>query len=104
MDQPNVIIIMSDQMKATASHLYGSKFCRTPSLECLASEGVLYKTRCDTPSIVWALSPFTLDITIPTLPWGPAKRDADARRRDPCVQAVERGGLPVWAHRLKSLF
>ncbi len=43
MDQPNVIIIMSDQMKATASHLYGSTFCQTPSLERLADEGVLYK-------------------------------------------------------------
>ena len=43
MDQPNVIIIMSDQMKATASHLYGSAFCQTPSLERLANEGVLYK-------------------------------------------------------------
>ncbi len=43
MDQPNVIIIMSDQMKATASHLYGNTFCQTPSLERLASEGVLYK-------------------------------------------------------------
>jgi len=43
MSQPNVIIIMSDQMKATASHLYGSTFCQTPSLERMANEGVLYK-------------------------------------------------------------
>ena len=43
MDRPNVIVIMSDQMKATASHLYGSSFCETPSLERLANQGVLYE-------------------------------------------------------------
>lgn len=43
MNKPNVIVIMSDQMKATASHLYGSTFCETPSLERLAKQGVLYK-------------------------------------------------------------
>jgi arylsulfatase A-like enzyme len=25
--RPNIIVIMSDQMKATASHLYGNSFC-----------------------------------------------------------------------------
>ncbi len=43
MNQPNIIVIMSDQMKATASHLYGSAFCQTPSLERMANEGVLFK-------------------------------------------------------------
>ena len=43
MNQPNVIVIMSDQMKATASHLYGSAFCQTPSLERMANEGVLFE-------------------------------------------------------------
>ncbi len=43
MNQPNVIVIMSDQMKATASDLYGSAFCQTPSLERMAHEGVLFK-------------------------------------------------------------
>ena len=42
MDQPNVII-MSDQMKATASHLYGSSFFRTPSLEAWQAKACLYK-------------------------------------------------------------
>ena len=40
---PNVLFIMSDQMKATASHLYGNSFCETPSLERLAKRGVLYE-------------------------------------------------------------
>ncbi|HAA78432.1 TPA: hypothetical protein DCE37_25310, partial [Candidatus Latescibacteria bacterium] len=43
MNRPNIIVIMADQMKATASHLYGSSFCETPSLERLAKQGVLYK-------------------------------------------------------------
>ncbi len=41
-DHPNVLLIMVDQMKATASHLWGSRFCRTPALEALASRGVLF--------------------------------------------------------------
>lgn len=42
-DRPNVIVIMCDQMKATASHLYGNTFCETPSLERLARQGTLYE-------------------------------------------------------------
>lgn len=43
MERPNVLVIMVDQMKATASHLYGSPFCETSSLERLARSGVLYR-------------------------------------------------------------
>ena len=46
--RPNIIVIMSDQMKAMASHLYGNTFCETPSLGRLAEEGVLYE-RAFTP-------------------------------------------------------
>ena len=42
-DRPNIIVIMCDQMKATASHLYGNTFCETPSLARLADAGVLYE-------------------------------------------------------------
>ena len=42
-DRPNVIVIMTDQQKATASHLYGSPFCETPSMARLAHEGVLFQ-------------------------------------------------------------
>ncbi len=38
----NVLVIMADQFKATASHLYGNSFCETPSLERMAGEGVLF--------------------------------------------------------------
>jgi len=47
-DRPNVLILMTDQQKATSSHLYGNAFCRTPSLERLAARGVLYE-RAFTP-------------------------------------------------------
>ena len=43
MDRPNVLVVMSDQMKATASHLYGNPFCETPAMERLAGEGVLFQ-------------------------------------------------------------
>lgn len=41
---PNVLVIMADQMKATASHLYGNEFCHTPALERLAAAGTLFTT------------------------------------------------------------
>ncbi|HLU83525.1 MAG TPA: sulfatase-like hydrolase/transferase [Trueperaceae bacterium] len=41
---PNVLVIMADQMKATASHLYGNEFCHTPGLERLANSGTLFTT------------------------------------------------------------
>jgi len=42
-ERPNVLVIMTDQQKATASHLYGNTFCETPSMERLAQEGVLFE-------------------------------------------------------------
>lgn len=41
--QPNILIIMTDQQKATASHLYGNSFCETPAMARLANEGVLFE-------------------------------------------------------------
>lgn len=42
-DQPNILVIMTDQQKATASHLYGNTFCETPAMERLAHDGVLFE-------------------------------------------------------------
>jgi arylsulfatase A-like enzyme len=39
---PNVIVVMVDQMKAAASHLYGNTQCVTPNLEALAKTGIRY--------------------------------------------------------------
>lgn len=49
MARPNIIYILCDQMKATASSLYGNAVCRTPALESLAREGVLF-SNAYTPS------------------------------------------------------
>ena len=43
-EKPNVLLIMTDQQKATASHLYSNTFCETPSMERLAQEGVLFES------------------------------------------------------------
>jgi arylsulfatase A-like enzyme len=42
MKRPNVIVIMADQLKATALGLYGNEFCEAPSLERMAQTGVVY--------------------------------------------------------------
>lgn len=41
--RPNILVLMTDQQKATASHLWGNAFCHTPQLARLAQEGVLYQ-------------------------------------------------------------
>jgi arylsulfatase A-like enzyme len=43
MTPPNIVVIMTDQQKATSSHLYGSTFCQTPQLARLAASGVQYQ-------------------------------------------------------------
>ena len=43
MSKPNIIVIMADQLKATASHLYGNTFCETPGLARLAESGVVFQ-------------------------------------------------------------
>jgi arylsulfatase A-like enzyme len=42
-EKPNILVIMTDQQKATASHLYSNTFCETPSMERLAKQGVLFE-------------------------------------------------------------
>ncbi|MEZ4707120.1 MAG: sulfatase-like hydrolase/transferase [Caldilineaceae bacterium] len=41
--RPNILLIMTDQQKATSSHLYGNTFCQTPNLARLAESGVLFR-------------------------------------------------------------
>ena len=38
-----MLFVLADQMKATASHLYGNPVCLTPSMERLARQGVLFQ-------------------------------------------------------------
>ncbi len=39
---PNVLVVMADQFKASASHLYGNRFCTTPGLARLAERGTRF--------------------------------------------------------------
>jgi arylsulfatase A-like enzyme len=49
LSRPNIILIMVDQMRASASTLYSRYGCRTPNLERLAAGGVVYD-RAFTPA------------------------------------------------------
>jgi len=42
-DQPNVIVVMCDQMRAFAAGCYGNDFVRTPQIDRLAREGVRFE-------------------------------------------------------------
>ena len=55
-DSPNIIVIMTDQQKATASHLYGNTFCETPAMARLAEDGVLFE-HAFTPLIPYVCRP-----------------------------------------------
>ena len=41
--KPNVIFIISDEMKASSLRMYSKHGVKTPNLENLASRGILYK-------------------------------------------------------------
>jgi len=42
-ERPNVLIIMADQLRADALGCYGNPVCRTPHLDALAADGVLFE-------------------------------------------------------------
>ncbi len=49
-NQPNIIIITTDQQRTDSLSCYGSKFTHTPNIDRLASEGVLFKRAyCNIP-------------------------------------------------------
>src|SRR5690349_2603 len=43
--KPNVLLIISDDLTATALSCYGNSICRTPNIDRLAAEGTHF-TRC----------------------------------------------------------
>jgi arylsulfatase A-like enzyme len=71
--RPNVLVVMADQMKATASHLYGNRFCATPGMERLAARG----TRFDT-----AITPQPLCVPARVALWTGAWPHATGARRN----------------------
>lgn len=86
--QPNILVIMADQMKATASHLYGSSFCRTPSLERLAGEGVLFQN---------AFTPHPLCMPARVSLWsGSFPHSHGARRNETPMPAGSEHAFRIW--------
>lgn len=48
--QPNILFLMADQMAASALSIYGNKLVKTPNLEALAKEGVVFDSAyCNSP-------------------------------------------------------
>ena len=41
-EQPNILLIMADQLAAQALSIYGNEICKTPHIERLASQGVTF--------------------------------------------------------------
>jgi arylsulfatase A-like enzyme len=88
MDRPNVVVIFSDQMKATASHLYGNPFCETPSLARLAQEGVLFRH---------AFTPHPLCVPARVSLWtGQWPHSTGARRNETWMPAGAHHAFRLW--------
>ena len=80
---------MSDQMKATASHLYGSPFCETPGLAELASRGVLFEH---------AYTPHPLCVPARVALWtGRYPHTTGARRNETLMPERENHAFRIWA-------
>ncbi|NJN83508.1 MAG: sulfatase-like hydrolase/transferase [Caldilineaceae bacterium] len=87
-DQPNILVIMTDQQKATASHLYGSTFCETPSMQRLAQEGVLYRH---------AVTPHPLCVPARVSMWtGNFPHTHGSRRNETWMPAGEQHAFRLW--------
>jgi len=87
-DRPNILLIMSDQMKATASHLYGNTFCQTPGLEKLAQEGVRFQH---------AFTPHPLCVPARVSLWtGQYPHSHGARRNETLMPAEARHAFKIW--------
>jgi arylsulfatase A-like enzyme len=88
MDRPNILVIMSDQMKATASHLYGNTFCRTPSLNRLAQEGVRFQH---------AFTPHPLCVPARVSLWTGQYPHSHGARRNETLMPVDAGhAFKIW--------
>ena len=48
--QPNIVLVMADQMTAFALSMYGNTVTRTPNLDALAAQGTVFKNAyCNYP-------------------------------------------------------
>ena len=48
--QPNILVLMADQLSALALPAYGNRVARTPNLDALAEHGTVFDNAyCNTP-------------------------------------------------------
>ncbi|HBI09413.1 MAG TPA: choline-sulfatase, partial [Franconibacter pulveris] len=49
-NKPNIVILMADQLTASALRAYGNKVSLTPNIDKLAREGVVFESAyCNSP-------------------------------------------------------
>jgi len=49
-DQPNILVLMADQLTPRALQAYGGQIARTPNINVLAKEGVVFDSfYCNSP-------------------------------------------------------
>ena len=58
--KPNLLVVMTDQQKATSLSAYGNPDVRTPAFDALAGDGLLYR---------WAFTPHPLCVPARTSFW-----------------------------------
>lgn len=88
MPQPNILLIMADQLKATASHLYGSTFCHTPAMERLANEGTRFEH---------AFTPHALCVPARVSLWtGQYPHTHGSRRNETLMPAYAQHAFRLW--------
>ena len=75
------MVIMADQLKATALNLYGNTFCSTPALEKLANEGVLFHN---------AITPHPLCVPARVSLWTSQYPHSHGSRRNETLMAPDR--------------
>ena len=68
-DRPNILILMADQLKATALGLYGNRDVPTPNLERLAESGILYRRHYVAAAVVCSVESCLLDRHVPAQHW-----------------------------------
>jgi hypothetical protein len=76
MDQPNVIFLLADQLRAASLPMYGEEQISTPSLDRLASTGIT----CTQADNTVFLSP-TMARNLGPTDWRPGKKPCPAKNR-----------------------
>ena len=83
MRQPNILMIMADQLSALALSAYGHPVVRTPHLDALAAQGVVFENAyCNFPLCAPSRAPSRV-VSIRRLRWDRAGSPSACARRAP---------------------